>query len=92
MGWRARRDTTVLLPEWIPAPGDAFIPDGDGWKPEFTVRLHKNLADRLVCHCGRLPVGGQAFEHVGEPGFGIVAVAFGAFDHGVDDGGILPGN
>jgi hypothetical protein len=44
MGWRARRDTTVLLPEWIPAPGDAFIPDGDGWKPEFTVRLHKNLA------------------------------------------------
>jgi hypothetical protein len=34
----------------------------------------------------------QAPEHVGEPGFGIVAVALGAFDHGVYDGGMLPGN
>ena len=35
---------------------------------------------------------GQAFEHVGQPGFGIVAVALGAFDHGMDDGGMLPAN
>jgi hypothetical protein len=32
------------------------------------------------------------FEHVGEPGFGIVTVAFGVFDHGVDDRGMPPGN
>jgi hypothetical protein len=30
--------------------------------------------------------GWQAFEHGGQPGFGIVAVTLGAFDHGVDDG------
>jgi hypothetical protein len=27
-----------------------------------------------------------------QPGFWIVAVALGAFDHVVDDGGALPGN
>ena len=35
--------------------------------------------------------GGQAFEHVGQPDLGVVAVAFGAFDHGVDDGAALAG-
>jgi hypothetical protein len=63
------------------------------------------LGDRGGCRrCCRLPVGGQqdgelvlvghgwqAFEQVGEPGFGIVAVTLGAFDHGVDDGGPLSG-
>ena len=32
------------LAELIPIPGDAFTPDGDEWKPKFTVRLHKDLA------------------------------------------------
>jgi hypothetical protein len=64
--------------------------------------MEKNGAE-IVTGCW-LPVGGQqdaqvvlvghgwqAFEHVGEPGFGVVAVALGAFDHGVDDGGPLAG-
>jgi hypothetical protein len=33
----------------------------------------------------------QAFEHVSQPDLGVVAVTFGAFDHGVDDGGTLAG-
>ena len=53
---------------------------------------------------GGLPAGGQqdtqvvpvrhrrqAFEHVGQPDLGVAAVTFGAFDHGVDDGGTLAG-
>jgi hypothetical protein len=35
--------------------------------------------------------GRQAFEHVGQPDLGVVAVALGALDHGVDDGGALAG-
>ena len=40
-----------------------------------------------------VPVGHcrQAFEHVGQPDLGVVAVTFGALDHGVDDGGTLTG-
>jgi hypothetical protein len=40
-----------------------------------------------------VPVGHrrQAFEHVGQPDLGVVAVTFGALDHGVDDGGTLAG-
>jgi hypothetical protein len=30
--------------------------------------------------------GGEALEDVGEIGFGVVAMAAGAFDEGVDDG------
>jgi hypothetical protein len=72
---------------------------------KFAVSDRAGFPDRLGCADRWLPVGRQqdaevvlvghgrkAFEHVGEPGFGIVAVAFGAFDHGVDDGGMLPGN
>ena len=35
--------------------------------------------------------GGQALQNIGEPGFGVVTVALGAFEHGVDDGGTLAG-
>lgn len=35
--------------------------------------------------------GRQAFEHVGKPGFGVVAVAHGVFQQGVEDGSALPG-
>lgn len=35
--------------------------------------------------------GGQAFEHVGQVGFRLVALTFGAFDEGVDDGDALTG-
>jgi len=33
----------------------------------------------------------QAFEHVGEVGFRVVAVALGTFHHGIDDRGALAG-
>jgi hypothetical protein len=35
--------------------------------------------------------GGQTFEHVGQVGFRVVAMTFGAFHQGVDDGGTLTG-
>jgi hypothetical protein len=70
-----------------------FFPSGRAGFPE-----------RLVCSGGRLPVGGQqdaevvlighggqALQNFGEPSLGIVAVALGSFDHGVDDGGTLAG-
>jgi hypothetical protein len=69
---------------------------------KFAVSGRAGFPVQLVCGCGRLPVGrqqdgeivlighgGQALQNVGKPGFGIVAVALGAFDHGVDDGGAL---
>jgi hypothetical protein len=56
---------------------------------KFAVSGRAGFAVRLGCCGGRLPVGGQqdaevvlighagqAFQHVAEPGFGIVAVAF----------------
>jgi hypothetical protein len=33
------------IAELIPIPGDAFEPSGEDWKPKFTMRLHKDLAD-----------------------------------------------
>ena len=61
---------------------------------KFAVSGRAGFPNRLVCRRGWLPVGGQqdaevvlighggqAFEHVGEPDFGIVAVAFGAWVH-----------
>lgn len=32
------------LAELVPIPGNAFATEGDEWKPNFTVRLHKDLA------------------------------------------------
>lgn len=42
-------------------------------------------------HVALIGHGGNAFEHVGQPDFEVVAVAFGALDQGVDDGGALAG-
>ena len=58
----------------------------------------------LPCRSGRFPAGRQqgteivlvghgrqAFEHVGEVGLRVMAVALGTFHHGVNDGGALAG-
>jgi len=73
---------------------------GRCWRAEHRA----GFPERSGCRGGGPPVGRQqdaevvlvghgrkASGHVGKPGFGIVAVALGAFDHGVDDGGALAG-